>query len=392
MSSKAISARLTIPFHRASVGEEEAQAVADAVRSGWLTMGPRTVEFEQQFAAFVGAKHAIAVNSCTAALHLALEAIGVRDADEVLLPTNTFTATGETVAYLKAKPVLVDIDPLTLNMDVADAAKKITPRTKAIVPVHVAGQACDMQEIRELAQAHDLRVIEDAAHALPSSYRGTRIGAISEITAFSFYATKTLTTGEGGMITTANDALADRMRIMRLHGIGRDAWKRYTAAGSWYYEVTDAGFKYNLTDIAASLGLVQLRKCDAMSAARQRIAAFYTAAFSRNDVLEPPQVKGDRVSSWHLYILRIRPERMNITRNQFIERLRDAGISVSVHFIPLHMHPYYQQQYGYRNGDCPRAEVEYERYFSLPIFPGMTDDEIAYVIESVSGIATSATR
>jgi dTDP-4-amino-4,6-dideoxygalactose transaminase len=310
----------------------------------------------------------------------------------VLVPTNTFTATGETVAYLKAKPVLVDIDPTTLNMDVEDAARKVTSRTKAIIPVHLAGQPCDMQEIHALAKHHSLTVIEDAAHALPASYRGTRVGALSEVTAFSFYATKTLTTGEGGMITTANDALADRMRIMRLHGIGRDACKRYTAAGSWYYEVTDAGFKYNLTDVAAALGLVQLRKCDAMSAARHRIAALYTAAFAAHDALETPTLKDDRVSSWHLYVLRIRPERLTISRNEYVDRLREAGISVSVHFIPLHMHPYYQQQYGYRNGDCPKAEAEYERYFSLPIFPGMTDDEISYVINTVLGIATSARR
>jgi dTDP-4-amino-4,6-dideoxygalactose transaminase len=383
MSSKAVTKRLVVPFHVADVGEAEAQAVADVVRSGWLTMGPRTVEFENRFAAYVGAKHAIAVNSCTAALHLALEAVGVSEGDEVLIPTNTFTATGETVAYLKARPVLVDIDPVTLNIDFEDAARKITPRTKAIVPVHLAGQPCDMDELHALAAKHNLRIIEDAAHALPASYRGKTIGAMSELTAFSFYATKTLTTGEGGMITTDNDAIAERMRIMRLHGIGRDAWKRYSAEGSWYYEVLDAGFKYNLTDIAAALGLVQLGKCDAMSAARLRIAKRYSDAFQEIDGLEVATVKSDRVSSWHLYVLRLKTERLSISRDQFIEQLRQAGISASVHFIPLHTHPYYQQKYGYRNGDLPKAEAEYQRYLSLPIYPTMSDEQIEYVISTV---------
>src|SRR5437660_9650484 len=243
-----VRSELQVPFHRASVGEEEVQAMSEAIRSGWMTMGPKTFEFEEEFAKYVGARQAIAVSTGTAALHLSLEAAGIQAGDEVLLPTTTFTATAEAVTYVGAQPVLVDIDTDTMNIDPEDAARRITPKTKAIIPVHLGGQPCDMDEIQALARVHRLRVVEDAAHALPSEYRGKRVGQISEFTCFSFYATKTLTTGEGGMITTDNAAAADRMRLMRLHGIERDAWKRYRGDGSWSYEVLEAGFKYNLTD------------------------------------------------------------------------------------------------------------------------------------------------
>jgi dTDP-4-amino-4,6-dideoxygalactose transaminase len=381
---------LRVPFHIAALGEEEAQAVADVVRSGWLTMGPRTVEFEQKFAAYLGVKHAVAVNSCTAALHLALEATGLDRGDEVLIPTNTFTATGEVVAYFGARPVLVDIDPVTLNLDWEDAARRVTSRTRAIIPVHIAGQPCDMEQILDLANRHHLHVIEDAAHSVPASYRGTPIGALSELTAFSFYATKTLTTGEGGMITTANDDYAARVRIMRLHGIGRDAWKRYTAEGSWYYQVLDAGFKYNLTDMQAAIGLVQLGKCDALAAARKRIAARYTAAFNKIEALQAPTVQPDRESSWHLYILRLRLDRLRLDRNGFIDALKERGVGTSVHFIPLHLHLYYRDAFGYKPGDLPKAEQEYARYISLPIYPSMTNEDVDYVIQAVSEIACTA--
>jgi perosamine synthetase len=389
---KLASPLIEVPFHRAMVGEEEAQAVAEVVRSGWLTMGPKTIQFEQEFAGYVFAKHAIAVSSCTAALHLALEAVGVKAGDEVLVPTNTFTATGETVAYLGARPVLVDIEPTTLNISVADAQRKISTRTKAIIPVHLAGQPCDLDEITAFAGNNGVRVIEDAAHALPSRYRNKMVGSISEMTAFSFYATKTLTTGEGGMITTDNDSVAERIKIMRLHGIGRDAWKRYSREGSWFYEVLDAGFKYNLTDIAAALGLAQLARCDEMTSQRQRIARLYTEAFSGSAELETPRVHNDRESSWHLYVLRLNLDRIRLSRNEFVEALRKMGISASVHFIPLHLHPYYQSRYGYKLGDLPVAEREYERYFSLPIFPGMSDEEIDAVISSVRTLVNENRR
>ncbi len=381
-----------IPFHHADIGEREAQAAADVIRSGWVTMGPKTIEFEEQFASYVSAKYAIAVSSCTAALHLALDAIGLKQGDEVLLPTTTFTATAEVVSYFKAKPVLVDVDAVSLCIDPGDARRRITAKTRAIIPVHFAGQPCDMEEIQDMAHRHQLRVIEDAAHSLPSSYRGVPVGAISELTAFSFYATKTLTTGEGGMITTNNADLAARMRMMRLHGIARDAWKRYSAEGSWYYEVTESGFKYNLTDIQSAIGIVQLARCDSMTAARSHIAARYSAEFAKEPALEIPTVTDDRTSAWHLYVLRLNLNRLSITRSDVIEKLKERGIGASVHFIPLHMHPYYRRAFGYRTEDFPVASAQYERYLSLPIFPTMTSSQIDFVIESVLAIINASRK
>jgi dTDP-4-amino-4,6-dideoxygalactose transaminase len=389
--TKAIEA-VSIPFHRASLGEEEVQAVSEVIRSGWLTMGTKTLEFEEKFAKYVGARHAVALCSGTAALHLALDAIGLQAGDEVLIPTTTFTATGEVVKYLGGRPVLVDIDPVTLNIDATDAMKKISPRSRALIPVHMAGQPCDLSELHSLANDHNLHVIEDAAHALPSSYKAKRIGSLSELTAFSFYATKTLTTGEGGMITTDNDAHAARVRLMRLHGITGDAWKRYGKNGSWFYEVVEAGYKYNPNDIQSAIGVAQLTKCNALNDARHRIAARYNFAFQEVSPLEPPTLKCDRTTSWHLYILRLHLEQLKIDRNAFIQELRERGIGTSVHFIPLHLHPYYQRAFGYRNGDFPVAETEFERCLSLPVYPMMSDAEVDQVIDSVKEIATRAKR
>jgi dTDP-4-amino-4,6-dideoxygalactose transaminase len=315
------AAMIRVPFHAAAMGEEEVRAVSEVIRSGWLTMGARTFEFERQFAVYVGAPYAIAVSSCTAGLHLCLEAVGINPGDEVLVPTTTFTATAEVVTYLGARPVLVDIDAQTLNLDVAD--------------VHFGGQPCDLAEIQDLAATHNLHVIEDAAHALPASYCGEPIGSISELTAFSFYATKTLSTGEGGMVTTSNEDYARRLQVMRLHGISRDAWKRYSAEGSWHYEVVEAGYKYNLTDMQSALGIVQLSKCDAMNQSRCRIAERYTQEFSSVNALELPEILPDRTTSWHLYVLRLRLEQLRIDRAGFIRELSDRGVSASVHFIPL---------------------------------------------------------
>lgn len=383
-------AELQVPFHRAPVGEEEAQAVSEVIRSGWMTMGPKTFEFEKEFAKYVGAQHAIAVSTGTAALHLSLEAAGVQAGDEVLLPTTTFTATAEAVTYVGARPVLVDIDPVTMNIDSEDAARRITPRTKAIIPVHLGGQPCDMDEIHALARVHRLRVVEDAAHAVPSEYHGKRVGQISEFTCFSFYATKTLTTGEGGMITTDNPEAAARMRLMRLHGVERDAWKRYRGDGSWFYEVLEAGFKYNLTDFQSAIGLVQLAKCDVMNQARKGIAQRYSDAFSSREELVIPTVREDRGTSWHLYILRLHLDHLNKDRNSFIEALRRRGVACSVHFIPLHLQPYYRRAYGYQPGDFPRAEREYHSCLSLPIYPGMTEIEINHVISAVLDTAAES--
>jgi dTDP-4-amino-4,6-dideoxygalactose transaminase len=390
MTTKPLS--LQVPFHRADLGEEEVQAVAEVIRSGWLTMGAKTFEFERQFAAYIGASHAIAVSSCTAALHLALEAAGISRGDEVLVPTTTFTATAEVVTYFGARPVLVDIDPRTLNIDLLDIERRITLSTKAIIPVHFAGTPCDMDELHEVAAGHNLRVIEDAAHALPSSYRGKQIGTISELTAFSFYATKTLTTGEGGMITTDNEEYARRLQLMRLHGIGRDAWKRYSSEGSWCYEVLETGFKYNFNDLQAALGIVQLAKCDDMNLARERVARRYTSAFRSTEALEVPVTPPDRTTSWHLYVLRLHLARLRIDRNQFIRELADRGVSTSVHFIPLHLQPVYQREYRYKPGDLPAAEREYERSLSLPIYPRMRDEEVEHVICAVSDVVSIFSR
>lgn len=383
---------MTVPFHLAAVGEEEAHAAAEVVRSGWLTMGARTFEFERQFAAYVGARHAIALCSGTAALHVALEAAGICAGDEVLLPVTTFTATAEAVCYLGAKPILVDIDSRSMNFDWQDAIRRVSPKTRAMIPVHLAGVPCDMAELQELARAHNLRIIEDAAHALPASYRGVPIGALSELTAFSFYATKTLTTGEGGMVTTNNDSFADRIRIMRLHGMQRDAWNRYGKAGAWFYQVVEAGFKYNMTDIQAAIGLVQLAKCDDLASARQSIEERYNAVFSQVPALQIPERPRDRKTSWHLYILRLRHEFLSITRDQFITELSERGIGASVHFIPLHLHPFYQREFGYKPGDFPAAEAEYYRAISLPIFPAMTEEHVQAVIETVMEITTKFKR
>ncbi|MGO9125742.1 MAG: DegT/DnrJ/EryC1/StrS family aminotransferase [Terriglobales bacterium] len=381
-----------IPFHRAALGDEEVHAVAEVIRSGWLAMGPLTIEFERAFAQYVGTKHAVAVSSCTAALHLALEAAGIGAGDEVLIPSITFTATAEAVIYLGARPVLVDVRPDTMNLDPVDAARRITPRTRAIIPVHFAGQPCDMQEIHALAKRHGLHVVEDAAHALPSEYHGKRVGVLSAFTAFSFYATKTLTTGEGGMVTTDNDIAAARMRMMRLHGIGRDAWKRYQSDGSWHYEVLEAGFKYNFTDLQAALGLVQLRKCDELREARRKIAASYLNAFRTFDCFTLPEELSDRTTSWHLFVLRLQLKKLNIERSEFIRQLKERGIGTSVHFIPLHLHPFYQREYGCRSGDLPAAEKEYERCLSLPIYPTMSEREVAAVISAVSEVAEDGRR
>lgn len=378
-----------IPFHRASIGEEEIAAVTKVLTSGWLTTGPVTMEFQAEFAKYIGCKHALAVNSGTSALQLALDAIGLQREDEVLVPSYTFTASAEVVTYFGARPVLCDSLPGEFNIDPADAERRITPKTRAIIPVHIAGQSCDLDAIQAIARRHNLKVIEDAAHALPTSYKGRRIGTISDFTAFSFYSTKTITTGEGGMLVTDDDAYAERVSSMRLHGIGRDAWKRYTRNGSWFYEVLDAGYKMNLPDILAALGVVQLRKSDSFFHRRRAIAAYYQERFAPIDeLLLPPGDSDEAQHAWHLFILRLRPEMLNITRNEFIEELNKAGIGTSVHFIPLHRHPFYMRQYGSAPHLFPHADASYLQSISLPIFPDLTEEQREYVVESVIRIVT----
>ena len=381
-----------LPFHRPDIGEAEIESVVETLRSGWLTTGPKAKRLESDFARYLGVRHAIAVNSCTAALHLALEAVGVREGDEVILPTMTFAASAEVVLYLKAKPVLVDCRADTLNIDAEKVAQAVTKRTKAIMPVHFGGQPCDMNEIMEIARRHDLKVIEDAAHALPAQYQGKWIGAIGDATCFSFYATKTITTGEGGMVTTENDEVAERMRMMSLHGISHDAWKRYTKEGSWYYEILSPGFKYNLTDIAAAIGIEQLKKCDELWEARQRIAMIYRNAFAKFEEIRFPAYRKDVQHAWHLFVIQLNLERLKIDRNRFIEAMREKEIGTSVHFIPLHLHPYYRDNFGYSTGEFPNASKLFQEIVSLPIYPGMTEADVERVIDAVRTITRGYRR
>jgi dTDP-4-amino-4,6-dideoxygalactose transaminase len=361
------------------------------LRSGWVTTGARAHELEAAFAARLGSAHALAVNSATAALHLALEAFGVRAGDDVVVPTYTFTACGEVCAYVGARVVLSDVGPDRL-LGPEELARVATPATKVVMPIHFGGQAVDVRALRKVVPA-GVRFLEDAAHALPADVDGTPTGRLGDAAAFSFYATKTMTTGgEGGMLTTDDPDVADRARRMRLHGIDADAWNRYGAGGRWYYEVADAGFKYNLTDLAAAIGLVQLQRLDAMAEARTRIAAAYDRAFAGCDLLEvPPRRDHDR-HAWHLYVVSLRLDMLHLDRSAVMDRLAAEAVGASVHFIPLHLHPHYQRRYGYRPGDFPVAERLYERSMSLPIWPDMTDDQVGRVAGTLLGILDDARR
>ena len=381
-----------LPFHKVDIGDEEIAEVVDVLRSGWLTTGPKVREFEGEFAAMVGAQHAVAVNSCTAALHLALEASGLREGDEVLVPTMTFAATAEVVTYFRARPVLIDCVQDTLNLDTDRIEEAITDKTKAIIPVHFAGHPCDMEQIQSIARAHGLHVIEDAAHALPARYRGKMVGGIGDFTCFSFYATKSITTGEGGMVTTNNAEWAARVRMMSLHGLSRDAWNRYAAEGSWYYEILSPGFKYNLTDIAAALGLAQLRKCDRFWKARERYATLYHEGFRDLPEIICPQAAPYVQHAWHLYVIQLDLDRLRISRNEFIHRLQQAGVGCSVHFIPLHLHPYHRDTWGYRPDDLPVSNRVFQRILSLPLYSRMTEDEINRVIDTVRNLVEKSRR
>jgi dTDP-4-amino-4,6-dideoxygalactose transaminase len=375
-----------LPFHRPCIEEDEIAEVVDTLRGGWLTTGPRTRRFEREFAEYVGAKHAVAVNSATAAMHLALEAIGLRPGDEVIVPAYTFTATAEVVLYFGARPVIVDVEPSAMTIDPAAAEAAVTERTRAIMPVDLAGVPCEYDALRDLARRHNLVLIADSAHALPTRYKDELVGTIADLTAFSFYVTKPLATGEGGMLVTDDEQWAERAQIMSLHGISHDAWKRYTAEGSWYYEVVASGFKYNLTDVAAALGLRQLTKQDRFLAERLSIAERYHAAFGQMAELEVPRPADHVESSWHLYLLKLNLEHLSADRAEVIRALHAENIGTSVHFIPLHLHPSYRERYGYTPDSFPVAYQEYRRVISLPIFPGMTDSDVGDVIGAVQKV------
>ncbi|TKJ28406.1 MAG: UDP-4-amino-4,6-dideoxy-N-acetyl-beta-L-altrosamine transaminase [Chloroflexi bacterium B3_Chlor] len=374
------------------LGDEEYNEVLDTLKSGWITMGPKTRRFEELFAEYVRSSHAIAVSSCTAGLHLALVAGKIGPGDEVVTTPLTFCSTANVVVHQGATPILADVRPDTFNIDPDEIRKKITPRTKAIIPVHLGGQPCEMDEIRAIAEEHGLLVIEDAAHATGAEYKDRIVGTISDVTVFSFYATKNLTTGEGGMITTEDAELAEKMRILRLHGISSDAWKRYSDRGSWYYEVLFPGYKYNMTDIQASLGIHQLAKQEKFLEVRQRYAEMYTDAFRDLPEIATPAVKNHVRHAWHLYIICLDSEHLTIDRGQFVEALRKKNIGTSVHFIPLHLHPYYKERFGFSKGDFPVAETIYDRIVSLPLYPRMSERDVEDVIRAVRKVVADSRR
>ena len=380
-----------LPFARPDIGDTEIAAVTDALRSGWVTTGPQTRAFEQAFTDYLGGEglQSIAVNSATAGLHLALEALGIGPGDEVIAPTLTFTATVEVVRYLGADPVLVDVDPVTLNIDPEKIRAAITPRTKAIMPVHYGGLACRMDAILAIAQEHGLKVVEDAAHALPSTWQGQLVGQLaSDVTVFSFYANKTITTGEGGMAVTRDPKLAERMRVMRLHGMSRDAFDRFTSkTPAWYYEVVAPGFKYNLTDTAAALGLVQLQRLPQFVQRRETLAQRYHAKLASLPLILPATALAGDVHAWHLYVIRLAP-RAHLSRDEVIQALSDRGIGTSVHYVPLHRHPYWRDRYQLAPDQFPQADAAYQTMLSLPLFTAMQDadqDRVIAALQEVLG-------
>ena len=380
-----------ISFSPPLIGQEEIDEVIDTLRSDWITTGPKTRQFESDFAAYLHAPGALALNSCTAGLHTALAALNIGPGDEVITTTMTFCATANVIEEVGARTVLVDVEADTLNMDPARVGAAITARTRAIMPVHFAGHPVDMDPIRALAAAHDLQIVEDAAHSLPATYKGRLIGSWDNPAAYSFYATKNLTTGEGGMLTGTQEFL-DRARILMLHGMSRDAWKRYEKNGSWFYEVVTPGFKYNMSDIQASLGIWQLRKLAAYQQRRRQVVDAYSHAFSEVEALETPVERAEVTSAWHLYVLRLHPECLTIDRNRFIEEMTARNIGTSVHFIPIHLHPYYREKYGYAPDAYPVAYANYQRTLSLPLNPRMSDDDVAAVIEAVLDIVKTYRR
>ena len=375
-----------LPPFKHSIGEDEINEVVDTLKSDWITTGPKTFKFEDLFSKKVNSNYAIAVNSCTAAMHLAIIALGIKNGDEVITTPYTFAATAEVITNANAKPVFVDVEKDTYNIDPEKIEEKITDKTKAIIVVHYAGHACDMDKIMDIAKKFDLYVIEDAAHAIGTKYKDKPIGSVADITCFSFYATKNITTAEGGMITTNNGDLADKMRILSLHGISKDAWKRYSSEGSWYYEILYSGYKYNMSDLQASIGIHQLKKLDQMQERREEIVYKYNKSFNSIPQITTPTVKSYTKHAWHLYPIQINEELLTINRNEFIKALKAENIGTSVHFIPLHIHPYYKEKFNFKSSDFPNAFSLYNNEISLPIYPKMEDKDVEDVIFAVEKI------
>ena len=381
-----------LPFSKPTIGKEEIRSVTGVLKSGWLTMGAKVKEFEDNFKNYVGSEYAIAVQSCTFALHLSLVCIGVESGDEVITTPFTFAATANVIVWERAKPVFVDIDPESYNITPDMIEEKITEKTKAIIPVHFAGQPCDMDPILRIARKHDLRLIEDAAHATGSTYNGRKIGTIGDVTCFSFYPTKNITTGEGGIMTTNDAKVAEKTEMLRLHGMDKSAWKRYSRKGSWYYQIKYAGYKYNMTDIQAALGIEQLKKLDKFNQKRIELARYYSQKFENISEIATPKDKGLGKHVYHLYPIQVRTDNLKIDRDRFIQALKAENIGTSVHFIPLHLHPFYQKSFGYRSGDFPVAEETYRNIVSLPLFPKMNKEDVDDVVVAIEKILRASRK
>ncbi len=380
-----------LPFSPPLIGEEEIEEVVDTLRSEWITTGPKTARFERTFSEYIGTSDALALGSCTAGLHTTLITLGIGSGHEVITTPMTFAASVNVIEHVNAKPVLVDVEPDTLNMDPEKLEAAMTPATKAIIAVHYGGHPVALDPIEQIARARGITVIEDAAHAVSAKYRGLPIGSNGNPVSFSFYATKNLTTSEGGMLTGTREFL-DRARIVSLHGMNRDAWRRYDRAGSWYYEVVTPGFKYNMTDIQAAIGLCQLKKLDAFQRRRRQVVEAYNRAFSEMGVFDLPVERPEVEHAWHLYVLRIKPGTLTIGRDRFIEELTHRNIGSSVHFIPIHLHPYYRKKYGFKPTDFPVSYENYLRIFSLPLNPSLSDQDVADVVEAVADIVDTFRR
>lgn len=375
-----------IPFSRPWIDETEIEAVSQVLESKWISTGARVREFERAFAEYLGVEHAIAVSSCTAALHLSLVVTGIGIGDEVITTPYTFTATAEAIRYVGAKPVFVDINPETLNIDIEQIEAAITNRTRAIIPVHIAGLPCDMDALQEICRPHNLVLIDDAAHAIPTQYNGKYIGSIGDLSAFSFYANKNMTTGEGGMITTNDGTHAETLRTMRLHGIDKDAWARQSKRSIWRYDITSEGYKSNMTDIQAAMGLCQLMKLNKQHERRQKFAEIYNTELQKfSEINTPYSPENPNEHAWHLYIIQLQTG----NRDDFVESLREENIECSVHYIPLHLFEFYQKRYGYNVGDFPNAEEVFERVVSLPLHPGLTDSDVSLVIGTIGKVLAS---
>lgn len=376
-----------LPFSVPTIEEDEIAEVVDSLRSGWITTGPKVIRFEEDFKKYIGSPHAIALNSGTAGLHISLIASGICDGDEVITSPMTFAATINTIVLQRAKPVFVDIDPDTLNIDAEGIEKKITGKTKAIIPIHFAGQPCDMDKITDIARRHNLTVIEDAAHAVGTEYKKIKIGNISNLTVFSFHPIKNITTGEGGMITTKDKGLADKLRLLRFHGISKEAWKRYGKEGSPQYEILLPGLKYNMLDIQAAIGIHQLKKLDRFIEIRKKIVKKYDSSLKDiPEIIIPGRVGYECHHAWHLYIIKLRLEMLKISRNEFIEELKKENIGTGIHFTAVHLNPFYEKEFGFRRGDFPNAEFASDRIISLPLYPLMKDEDVDYVIDKIKKI------